>query len=327
MADYAKYSLQPAAAEPFWLVGFGRPVPHLLDTSVLFRELHGLARHGRTPLLGAAQMGYALLFVPAHVEVEIVEKLSKIARAARVPLTTVEQAWHQYALQVRVVDAVPAEHDPRRLDLATDDPDDLGFADLVALMGPILAFSTDSDLTKRGLATDQWRDVPALTMEIVGADYAVGVPPTAAGYAIYHAIGFARRKPEIALLLGLLALLFVGPWGPERTRLTADRARALGRATLNGFLKVMEMRAQAIEQLVARLVPGSADETMRAIVAALSRERQPIALGTLAGRLHGRLEEDELEEILHAVPMFTTAGECWQLGRPVTLPNAGTETA
>jgi hypothetical protein len=179
VANDSRYPLQPAVADPFWLVGFGRPVPHLLDTSVLFRELHGLARQERARLLGAAQMGHTLLFVPAHVEVEIVEKLPKIARAARVPLETVQEAWRQYATQVRVVDAVPAERDPRRLELAADDPDDVGFADLVALMGPILAFSTDSDLTERGLATDQWRDVPGLTMQIVSADYAVGVPPTA----------------------------------------------------------------------------------------------------------------------------------------------------
>jgi hypothetical protein len=327
VANDSRYPLQPAVADPFWLVGFGRPVPHLLDTSVLFRELHGLAARGRAPLLGAARVGQALLFVPAHVEVEIVEKLPKIARAARVPLDTVAAAWRQYARQVRVVDAAPAEHDPRRVELAADDPDDVGFADLVALMGPILAFSTDTDLTERGLATDQWRDVPVLTMQIVSADYAVGVPPTAAGYAIYHAIGFARRNPEIALIVGLLALLFVGPWGPERTRLTRDRARSFGRATLNGMVKVMEMRAQATEQLAARLVPGSGNETVRRIVAALSREREPIALETLTARLDGQPEVDELEEILRAVPVFVNVGEGWQLGRPVTLLGAGTETA
>jgi hypothetical protein len=93
------------------------------------------------------------------------------------------------------------------------------------------------------------------------------------------------------------------------------------------MIKVMEMRAQATEQLAARLVPGSANETVRVIVAALSREREPIALGTLTARLYGRLEENELEEILRAVPVFVNVGEGWQLGRPVALLNAETETA
>jgi hypothetical protein len=74
-------------------------------------------------------------------------------------------------------------------------------------------------------------------------------------------------------------------------------------------------------------VPGSADETTRAIVAVLAREREPIPLGTLEGRLYGRLQEGELAEILCAVPMFVVAGEDWQLGRAVTLLSAGTETA
>ncbi len=320
MAPNTTYGPGPAAEDPFWLVGFGRPVPELLDTSVLFRELHGLAGKGRAPLLlGAAQLGHALLFVPAHVEVEIVEKLPKIARAARVPLGAVEEAWREYARHVRVVEAIPAAHDPRRLELAQDDPDDVGFADVVALMGPILAFSADTDLTERGLASEQWRDVPEMTMQVVGADYAIGGPPVAVVYAVHHAIRLARRNPEIAALVACLAVLLLGPWGPERTRLTRDRARALGNAAVNGFVTVMELRTRASEQLAARLVQGSGNELIRGVVAALAREREPIALDALAANLRGRPEEHELGEILHALPMFVAVRGGWQLGRPVSL--------
>lgn len=149
-----------APTEQFWIE---LPLPQLVDTSVLFRELHSLAKGHRPRLLSAARSGTAILYVPANVAEEVPTKFDRIASAARVPVESVETAWwDHYGPHVRVVDAIPALADDRRRSLADEDADDLPFADAVALMGPLLAFSDDKHLTSRGLASKGWHDVPEL---------------------------------------------------------------------------------------------------------------------------------------------------------------------
>jgi len=111
------------------------PLPQLLDTSVLFRELHGLAKGYRPRLLSAARYGTAILYVPTNVAEEVPVKLDRIASAARVPVESVEAPWwDDYSPHIRVVDAMPALTDERRRGLLDEDADDLPFAEAVALM-------------------------------------------------------------------------------------------------------------------------------------------------------------------------------------------------
>jgi hypothetical protein len=263
-------------AESFWP---WFPLPQLVDMSVLFSELY--------------------------------------AGAAGVPVASVERAWREeYAPHVRVIDGVPAENDPRRREIAQDDPDDLAFADAVALMGPVLAFSEDTDLTARGLASDQWRDAALLMRHVMGADYAIGGTPLLSALLIGEAIKLARRHPEIALCVLLAGLAICGPYGPSAARLTRERAKAIGGAVLRGFSYVMQLRIEMSEQLAARLIAGSGNKEARAVAAFLARERQPIEVGRLASRLSASLDRMRLEKILVAHPAFVEMPAGWQLGRP-----------
>src|SRR4051812_43588816 len=182
--------------EQFWIE---LPLPQLLDTSVLFRELHSLAKGHRPRLLSAARSGTAILYVPANVAEEVPAKFDRIASAARVPVESVETAWwDHYGPHVRVVDAVPALADDRRRGLADEDPDDLPFADAVALMGPILAFSDDKHLTSRGLASKGWHDVPELAHALLGVDTTIRITPELTALVISEAVKLARRYPQFA---------------------------------------------------------------------------------------------------------------------------------
>jgi hypothetical protein len=305
------------ACGPFDVAMIGYPQPQLLDTSVMFSELVGVARNGRSRLLAAAENGSAILYLPANVAEEIPEKVPRIANAAKVPMEVVEVAWRErYAPSVRVIDAPPAPADLRRSDLEAVDADDLAFADAVALMGPILALSEDRHLTSRGLATDQWRDLPGLIEALKTADITLRVTPEATALIISETVKAARRHPHIAAVLALLAFLVAGPFGPERTRLSGDRARAFARQILRGLLYLLETRSNSSHEIAARLVPGTADTSLRVVIAILARLREPISQDILAARLGREVDPDDLPAILKSCPAFieTTAG--WQLGRP-----------
>ncbi len=263
--------------------------------------------------------GDSILYIPSNVEAEVEEKFERIARFAGVPVEAVRSAWRDhYSRYVRVIDGVPAEHDRRWLELAADDPDDLPFAEAVAMIGPILALSEDTHLTGRGLANNRWRDVPDLHGRMRAVDYTLGAPPVITIALVDQAIRAARRYPEIAIVVALVLAFLFSPIGPERLRLTNERVRAIGGAIGKAFVQLMIMRAEASAQLTARLTHGSADETLGAVVAALLQECEPIAFHTLSVRLSGQLSEDELAKILHDWPMFVEVWvEHWQLGRSI----------
>jgi hypothetical protein len=296
----------------------GYPQPQLLDTSVMFSELVGVSRNGRSRLLAAAENGSAILYLPANVAKEIPEKVPRIANAAKVPVEVVEVAWRErYAPSVRVIDAPAAPADLRRADLEAVDADDLAFADAVALMGPILALSEDRHLTSRGLATDQWRDLPQLIEALKTADITLKVTPEATALIISETAKAARRHPRIAAALALLAFLVAGPFGPERTRLSGDRARAFARQVLQGLLYLLETRSNSSHVIASRLVPGTAEVSLRAVVAVLARLSEPISQDLLAARLGREVDPDDLPAILAGCSAIIETPEGWQLGRPV----------
>jgi hypothetical protein len=283
----------------------------------MFSELVGVSRNGRSRLLSAAETGSAILYLPANVADEIPGKMPRIARAAKVPVQVVEVAWRErYAPAVRVVDAPPALDDQRRSALESVDPDDLGFADAVALMGPILALSEDGHLTSRSLATNQWRDLPQLIAAPRSADVTLRLTPELTALIISETAKAARRHPRIAAALALLAFLVAGPVGPERTRLSADRARAIAQAFLRGLIYLLETRDTSNREIAARLVPGTAVGPIRVVVAALARLREPVTQDSLAARLHGKIDPELLSVILTGCPAFVVTPTGWQLGRP-----------
>jgi hypothetical protein len=151
-----------------------------------------------------------------------------------------------------VIDGIPAEHDRRWLELASDDPDDLPFAEAVAMIGPILALSEDTHLTGRGLANDQWRDVPELHGRMRAVDYTLAASPAITIALVGQAIRAARRCPELAIVVTLILAFLFSPIGPERLRLTNERLRAIGRAIAKAFAQLMIMRAEASAHLTAR---------------------------------------------------------------------------
>lgn len=305
-------------SKQFWIE---LPLPQLVDTSVLFKELHGLAKGHPPRLLSAARSGTAILYVPTNVAEEIPTKFARIASAARVPVESVEAAWwDHYGPHVRVVDAVPALTDERRRDLADEDADDLPFADAVALMGPVLAFSDDEHLTSRGLASKGWHDIADLAHTVLGVDTTIRIAPDLTALVIGEAAKLARRYPQFALALLLLSAYAFGPFGPKRIRLSADRAKAIGLHLLRGFIYILQTRNEASAQIAGRLVPGSASEAERAVVFVLAREREPVAQERLAAQLGASVDPDQLPHILSNCPALVETTDGWQLGRPVACP-------
>jgi predicted nucleic acid-binding protein len=293
------------------------PQPHLLDTSVMFSELYGISRRGRSRLLSSAESGSAILYMPTNVAAELPGKMPKIARMAKVPVEVVESAWSErYAPSVRIVDAPPAGGDLRRSELELIDPDDVAFADAVALMGPILAFSEDKHLTTRSLATDEWRDIPDLIAALKSVDVTLTLTPELTAIAISEAVKAARRHPWIAAALAALAFVIAGPFGPERTRLSRDRARAIGREILRGLIHLLETRRSSSIEIATRLVPGTAKGPVQIVAAALVRRQEPVELEVLAVRLAGEVDRDLLGAILVGYPAFFETATGWQLGRP-----------
>jgi hypothetical protein len=309
----------PVTSTPLEQLWIELPLPQLLDTSVLFKELHGLAKGHQPRLLSAARSGTAILYVPRNVAEEVPAKLDRIASAAQVPVESVETAWwDDYGPHIRVVDAVPALTDERRRGLSDEDADDLPFADAVALMGPILAFSEDTHLTSRGLASKGWREVPGLTQTLSGVDATLRITPELTALVIGEAAKLARRYPQLAAAILLLSALVFGPLGPERVRLSANRAKAIGLHLLRGLIYILQTRNEASGKIAARLVRGSGNGAQRAVVFALARRREPVALEVLAAELGTSVDPDELPLILSSCPALVETTEGWQLGRPVT---------
>ncbi|MBS1885616.1 MAG: hypothetical protein JSU06_00330 [Actinobacteria bacterium] len=214
-----------------------------------------------------------------------------------------------------MVEAPPARDDLQRSDLESADPDDLAFADAVALMGPVLALSEDGHLTSRGLATDSWRDLPQLIEALKTADVTLKVTPELSAIVITEAAKAARRHPRIAATLALMAFLVAGPFGPERTRLNKDRARTIVGVILRGLIHLLETHRTSSQEIAARLAPGSAEGAVRIVVAVLARLREPIAEDSLAARVDGQVDSGLLTTTLAECPAFVETSAGWQLGR------------
>jgi hypothetical protein len=321
MRTQGELRLGTAAApiEPAWI---DYPLPYLLDTSVLFSELLGFAKKGHPPrLLSSARSGVAILYVPVNVAEEIPGKFDRIASAGQVPIESVETAWwDHYGPHVRVIDAAPALADERRQQLAQDDVDDLAFADAVALMGPILAFSEDTHLTSRELASDRWREVPELAQRLLGVDLTLRLTPEVAALLISEIAKAARRYPKLAVGLSLLGAYVFGPLGPERFRLSTDRTKEIGLHLLRGLLHILQTRSEASQRIAARLVPGHGNNTLRAVVCALARRTEPVAEEELTARLRTSVDPTQLPLILSSCPALVETSEGWQLGRPLSCP-------
>lgn len=80
---------------------------------------------------------------------------------------------------------------------------------------------------------------------------------------ISEAVKLARRYPQFAVALLLLGAYIFGPYGPERVRLSVDRAKTFGLHLLRVFLYIMQTRNEASSQIASRLVPGSGNEAER----------------------------------------------------------------
>ena len=314
-----RFGAAAASIEPAWV---DYPLPCLLDTSVLFSELLGLARKGCPPrLLSSARSGVAILYVPANVAKEIPGKFDRIASAGRVPVESVETAWwDHYGPHVRVIDAVPALGDERRQQLAREDVDDLAFADAVALMGPILAFSEDTHLTSRELASDRWREVPELAQRLLGVDLTLRLTPEMVALLIGEIAKVARRHPRLAVGLALLGAYVFGPLGPERFRLSADRSKDIGLHLLRGLLHILQTRSEASQRIAACLVPGHGNDALRTVIGALARRSEPVAEEELAARLGPSVDPVQLPLMLSTCPALVETSEGWQLGRPLRCP-------
>jgi hypothetical protein len=260
----------------------------------------------------------AILYVPTNVAEEVPGKFGRIASAARVPVEAVETAWwDHYSPHVRVVDAVAANADQRREGLANVDTDDLPFADAVALMGPILAFSEDVHLTSRGLASQSWRQVPELTQTLMGVDTTLRITPELMALLISEGTKLARRFPRLAVSLIAAGAYLLGPYGPERTRLSADRAKSIGLQLLRGFAYILQTRNEASAQIASRLVPGSGSGVLRTVVFNLARRREPVTQQELASQLGAAIDPDQLPMVLSSCPALVETNEGWQLGRPI----------
>jgi hypothetical protein len=152
----------------------------------------------------------------------------------------------------------------------------------------------------------------------LGVDATIRVTPELTALEISEAARLARRYPQFAIVIFLLSACIFGPFGPERVRLSADRAKTIGLHLLRGLIYILQTRNEASGQIAARLVPGSGNGAQRAVVFALARRREPVALEVLAAELGRSVDPDQLPLILSSCPAVVETTEGWQLGRQIT---------
>ena len=202
----------------------------VIDTNVLLKDLGYLCRTGRqTTLLAEADSGFVRLMVTPRIIDETTEHIPTYAKNVRINPDIMFSAWAEYQRSLIVIDPPKSDSTPVR-SLAARDPDDVPTAELIELLAPELALSSDKDLQDLGFSQNgDWlphvrnlskvieRDAVSVTVRVGGA-VLIMVLSQAALTLFRMAVSAIQRIPKQILwpLLASLAVLLLVPGTRKR---------------------------------------------------------------------------------------------------------------
>ena len=329
-----------AVARPLRSVGpaglavhVGEPIPAILDTNVILRDMAHRVRKGKPTFLWlAGRAGTIRLFASEHVCDEIDEHLVAFAKKRNLSASVLASLWQDhYAPHIRFVDAGQLKvDDPRVSAVALSDPDDVPTAVLALMLAPSLVLSDDrKDLVAPGIAAPDWFGAVRFGMVVVRGDALM------TGVWVFGVLGVegVRAAARLGSRLVRSPLGFFGFLLAAALLTRTLRSRSLseetmkqfkevaGRALLGG-LRVMAEREQGIRDL-DQVAVGPPDERglVRSVCRELGLARVPLSRTKLveALRLYGfgsRTLLTEVRELLESNPAFVEVSpRRWQLGR------------
>jgi predicted nucleic acid-binding protein len=189
-----------------------RPLPCVVDTNVIMRDVLRFARKSHTALSLAMQVGAIKTFAAVHVIDEIAEHLPELAKRQRV--ANAMEAWKAYSKNIYFVE-LPTELPPdeRVAQVDREDRDDLPTAILVVILAPCISLSEDPHLTDADLASPDWlklalssRDIAyARAIRELGGAGLAGTGLTFAGLAKLIAKATKSRLGQLGLLAAAIA--------------------------------------------------------------------------------------------------------------------------
>jgi hypothetical protein len=89
-------------------------------------------------------------------------------------------------------------------------------------------------------------------------DVTFRLTPEMTALIVSEAAKAARRHPRIATAPALVAVIVAGPFGPQRTRLNRDRAKAFGHHIIRALIHLLETPTNSSHEIAAS-PPGRFD--------------------------------------------------------------------
>lgn len=301
-----------------------RPLPCVVDTNVVMRDVLRRARKGHTALSMATQVGAITTFAAIHVIDEVTENLPELACRQRVD--NAMEVWKAYSRSIKFIELPPeVPPDERVLQVAHHDKDDLPTAILVVMLAPCISLSEDPHLVDAGLASPEWLRLALSSRDIAYAQAirelggfgiaGTGLTLAGAGKLVIRAAKspFGRAGLATAAVMTLLALQRSqrsGWQGPRkvggvleqaitayfREAVLSERKRAVAEAFIS---KALVPSRQPTRGLIIGRTLALADDPMTAteIARTLVPEDHPVPRKVLI----------EVQGLLSRSPMFRRA--------------------
>lgn len=273
-----------------------RPLPCVVDTNVIMRDVLRFARKSHSALSLASQVGAIKTFASVHVIDEVAEHLPELAERQHV--ATAMEAWKTYSKNISFVE-LPTELPPdeRVARVEREDRDDLPTAILVVTLAPCISLSEDPHLTNAGLASPDWlklalssRDISyARAIRELGGAGLAGTGLGVAGIAKLIAKAARSRLGQLGLAVAAVTAV-VGLQRSQRSGWKGPRKAGdlTGQAVAAYFKEaiVSDRRRAIAERLINQALVPSLDPTTREkIIRVLSLEGDPMTATELARKL------------------------------------------
>jgi hypothetical protein len=179
----------------------------VFDTSVLTSDILAALKRGQpSSILAGMQYGTLRGFIPHYVWAEVPRVLADRKReGGSFDLCEAEALWWQeYIPVLHVVPTSGLPMTPAADKIAQEDLSDIGAAQLVGLLSPVVLFAADPDLVRHGLGPKDWRRVRAGLGKLGGAEtkiWATTAVALRAGSGVAQLGRLARAHPVAAAVV------------------------------------------------------------------------------------------------------------------------------
>jgi hypothetical protein len=221
----------------------------ILDANVILRDIaHISKRRQETRLFGEAEFGLVRLLATPRVVEEVGRYIPFVAKKTKNDVAFMFEVWSCYKERLTIV--TPEEISSSRItQLNLRDPDDVGTAQLIELVGPTLALSADNDLKDLGYSQKgDWLPCVLNTKSIVDHD-ALQVVIKLGGSLIVVGLSKGLRFVSKTLLNSIkrIPTQFLGLAGLTIASLLLDsRFRAW---ICNNFKNIIKLGERSLPQL------------------------------------------------------------------------------